>query len=119
MKGDKTERMIDEMKKLVCEFIQRESNYDSMITVTNASMSSDFKKAVFFVTVLPETKENAAIDFLKRNIREVKHLIKTKSRLSKIPQIDFQLDGGEKSRQKIDKIFEGLDMGSDEEKEEI
>ena len=45
--------------------------------------------------------------------------------MSKIPQIDFQIDGGEKSRQKIDKIFEGLnidkgsDMGSDEEKLEI
>jgi len=114
MKGDKTEKMLEEMKKFVCEFIQKESNYDSMITVTSASMSADFKKAIFFVTVLPETKENAALDFLKRNVREVKHLIKTKSRLSKLPQIEFQLDGGEKSRQRIDKIFEELDTGKED-----
>ena len=64
----------------------------------------DPKKALIFVTVLPETQENAAIDFLKRQRSEFKSFIKKKSRMNRIPQFDFLIDEGEKSRQRIDEI---------------
>lgn len=104
MQGNKEEKILEEMRKFVAEYIQRESNYNSMITVTHSHMSGDFKKATFFVTVLPETQENAALDFLKRNRKNVKQLIKSKSKLSRLPQVDFEIDKGEKVRQRLDTI---------------
>lgn len=105
----KHEKMIDEVRKYACDFIQRESNYNSMITVTNVLVSKDFKNATFFVTVFPETQEKAALDFLKRNRGEVKAHIKKHSRLSRLPHIEFELDNGEKSRQRLDEISKNID----------
>lgn len=87
------------------DFIQIESNYQSLITVTDVAVSKDFQKATIFVTVFPEQKQNAGIDFLKRQRREFKQFIKNKTRLGRIPQFDFQIDLGEKSRQRIDEII--------------
>ena len=87
------------------EFIQSESNYQSLITVTDVVVTDDFQKATIFVTVLPEQKQNAAIDFLKRQRKEFKSFIKKKSRMSRIPQFDFAVDFGEKHRQRIDEII--------------
>lgn len=105
----KHQKISDEIRKHVCDYIQRESNYNSLITVTNVLVSKDFNKATFFVTVLPENQEVAALDFLKRQRRYVKAHIKKNSRLSRLPQIDFELDKGEKARQTIEEISLNLD----------
>jgi len=98
------ERAADLIKEAASEFIQRESNRNSMITVTNTAFSTDFKKVSIFVTVFPEQQEVAAIDFLKRNRRDFKEYLKSHTRLKRIPLVDFDLDQGEKSRQRLDEI---------------
>lgn len=91
--------------QLAGEFIQSESNHQSLITVTDILVTDDFQKATIFVTVLPEQKQDAALDFLKRQRKDFKKFIKKKSRMSRIPQFDFMLDAGEKHRQKIDELI--------------
>lgn len=100
----KYERFLDEIKKHISFFIQRESNKKSMITITNINLSKDFKKAIFFVTVFPESGEVAALDFLQRNQREARQYLKESSKLSRIPFVQFELDKGEKSRQRLDEL---------------
>jgi ribosome-binding factor A len=105
-----TENFKDDRAKAIIvqkasEFIQRESNKQSMVTVTNIVASKDFKKATLFVTVFPVHKEEAALDFLKRQRAEFKHYIKKETRLARIPQFDFQIDEGEKSRQRVDELL--------------
>jgi ribosome-binding factor A len=102
------EKIADVIRAAASEYIQRESNKQSMITVTNVMLSKDFKKVTIFVTVLPEHKEDAVIDFLKRNRPEFKSFIKANSRLTRIPMFDFAIDAGEKSRQRIDEISRNL-----------
>jgi len=101
----KNDRAISEVMQKASLFIQRESNGQSMVTVTNAIASSDFKNVTIFVTVFPVHKEEAAIDFLKRQRKEFKHFIKKETRLGRIPQFDFMIDEGEKSRQRIDELL--------------
>lgn len=86
------------------DFIERESNGKSLITVTNVMLSTDFQKATIFVTVFPDQEEEKALDFLKRNLNEFRDFVKRKTRLQYIPWFDFQIDDGEKSRQRIDEI---------------
>ena len=48
--------------------------------------------------------EKAALDFLKRQRSAFREFAMEKSRMGRIPFFDFELDSGEKNRQKIDEI---------------
>jgi len=95
----------DLLKEMAAQFLQSESNYTSLITVTNADVSRDLKKATIFVTVFPEDSEKDALNFLKRKRRGFKEFVKSKARLRRIPFFDFEIDKGEKNRQLIDSLI--------------
>lgn len=90
------------------DFIMLEANNQSLITVTDANVSPDLKRSTIFVSVLPETKEKAVMDFLKRQRSNFKKYFKEKNSISTIPFFDFQLDFGEKARQQIEEISQKL-----------
>ncbi len=87
--------------RVASDFIQMESNHQSLITVTNVTASGDFQKCTIFVTVFPDHKVEAVLDFLKRKRRDFKEYVKGKTRLGKIPQFDFAFDQGEKIRRAL------------------
>ena len=97
-------RVISLLQELTAKFLQNEANVDPMITVTNVTISPDFKRATIFVTVYPEERDNEAIAFLKRKGSELRNFVKKKANLKHIPFFDFSIDYGEKNRQRIDKI---------------
>lgn len=92
------------LSHLASEFIASESNRTSLITVTNTEVTKDFKKAIIFVTVYPQNQENAVMDFLKRQRSEFKQYVKKNSKIPRVPQFDFMIDSGEKSRQRIEEL---------------
>ncbi len=95
---DKIEQLI---QKIAGEFIERESNRNSLITVTRVYLPSDMKHATIMCTVLPEDQEEAAINFLKRMRSDFKEYFKKHVKMGKIPFFDFTLDKGEKLAQRI------------------
>ncbi len=104
------EKTKDQIQRLASQFIERESNRNSLITVTNVQVTNDFKKAIIFVTVFPEDQEETAVHFLKRQRGEFKTFVKKNSRIRRIPFLDFIVDGGEKSRQRIEEITYNKDF---------
>lgn len=102
---EKAENII---KENIAQFIEDNSNRLSMITITNIELTSDFKRVNIFVTVFPEDQEKAGLDFLKRQRSEAREYLKKHSRLSRIPHIEFDIDKGEKARQRIDFISQDL-----------
>lgn len=98
------ERVKEKMREALSTFIEQESNRQSLITITNLDLSPDFKRVTVFVTVFPEDAEAVALDFLKRQRSDARTYLKKNSRLARIPHIDFEIDGGEKARQRIDEI---------------
>ena len=103
-KTHRKEKLIEQIHHCASEFTQKESNQKSMITITRVELSSDSKKAIVLFTVLPENQEKAALDFLKRNLREFRHYVNQNTKIGQVPWFDFEIDQGEKSRQKIDTI---------------
>jgi ribosome-binding factor A len=101
------EKVANVIKEALAEFIEMNSNRQSMITITNVDLTSDFKRVNIFVTVFPEHAENAGIDFLKRQRSDAREHLKKRSRLARIPHIDFHIDKGEKARQRIDDLIAG------------
>jgi ribosome-binding factor A len=85
-------------------FIQRESNGTSLVTVTDVAIADNGKFATIFFTVLPLNKEKAAYEFLKRSRGDFRTYFMEKAHMGRIPFFDFEIDGGEKNRQKIDEI---------------
>lgn len=104
MGENRTEKMIQVIKEAAAGFMQIESNGASLITITDVRLSKDEKYANIYFTVLPEDKEEAVLEFAKRKRSEFRQYAKSKTRLGRIPMFDFDIDLGEKHRQKIDII---------------
>ncbi|MSR71510.1 MAG: ribosome-binding factor A [Candidatus Taylorbacteria bacterium] len=104
MEDNKSEKIKEQIRELASQFLQRESNHLSLITVTNTAMSKDNKSTMIYFTVLPDTKEKAALDFAKRKRSEFREYVMKNSRMQRIPFFDFAIDEGEKNRQLIDRL---------------
>jgi len=108
MENYRDEKLRQVLLQEASKFVSRESNRRSLVTPTRIEMSRDEKYVTIFVSVLPESMETAAIDFLKRKRSEFKNHIKKNTRVARIPFVDFELDGGEKARQRIEEISQKI-----------
>ena len=99
------EKVQNELRKMVSEFISRESNRMSMITVTRVSISGDLKFSTVYVTVLPKDKEEGAMKFLERQAKDIRAFVKKRLPLKRLPFFVFKMDDGEYNRQKIDDLL--------------
>ena len=95
-------KLKDIIHEAAADFMQLQSNYTSLITITDVSLSESGKRATIFFTVLPEDKEKGALDFAKRKRAEFREFFTTRARMRALPFFDFEIDKGEKARQKID-----------------
>ena len=102
---ERKERAVNFIKELGAQFLGRENNRTSLITVTSATVSPDLKRATIFITVLPEDKEHDALEFAKRKRGELREFLKKNMQTKMIPFIDIAIDLGEKNRQKIDELL--------------
>src|SRR5450830_268553 len=101
----RNEKVANFIKELSAQFLARENNKTSLITVTSATASPDLKRATIFITVLPISKEHNALDFAKRKRGELREFLKSKMQTKVVPFIDIEIDEGEKNRQKIDELL--------------
>lgn len=92
------------IKHLAMQYLSRESNRTSLVTVTNVRLYDHDSKATILITVLPEEKEKVVLEFTRRHRAEFRDYLKENARLRVIPFIDFDIDVGERNRQKIDEI---------------
>lgn len=93
------------IKELSAQFLGRESNNTSLITVTSCNVSPDLKRATIFVTVLPTDKETTALEFAKRKRGELREYLKKNLEIKTIPFLEIEIDKGEKHRQRIDELL--------------
>ena len=104
MKDIKREKLENIIRELAAEFLSCESSGISLITVTRCRMKENMRSAVVLLSVLPEEMESDALSFAKRKKKDFKEYIKSHSRLKYIPYIEFELDLGEKNRQRIEEL---------------
>lgn len=102
---ERYDKVANYLKELTAQFLSRENNKTSLITVTYADCSPDLKKATIYITVLPTSKEKAALEFAKRKRPELREHLKKNMTTKTIPFIDIELDLGEKHRQRIDELL--------------
>ena len=94
-----------EIKKYASEYIAREASRMSLITITRSETSSDGKRAVLFVSVLPEKALTIAMNFLKRHQDDIRQHILKRSKVARLPWLRFAVDSGEQNRQLVDQLL--------------
>ena len=99
------ERLIEILRDLAARYLLLHGNNSSLMTVTRVELTRDGKRATIFFTVFPDNFEKTALEFAKRKRSEFKEFIKENSKLGRIPLLDFEIDSGEKNRQKIDNLL--------------
>ncbi len=102
---ERTEKVSNLIRELAAEFLGRENNKTSLISVTHATVSPDLKRGTIYITVLPDDKEKTALEFAKRKRPELREFLKKNMMTKMIPFIDIDIDKGEKNRQKIDELL--------------
>lgn len=100
----RTEQVNELIAHHAADFLARESNHESLITVTRSVMSADLKNVLVYLSVLPESQSEKAIAFSKRVRTDFREYLKSHTKLHPIPTVDFELDLGEKNRQRIDEL---------------
>lgn len=100
------EQIEERLRHLAAEYLKRESNRLSLITVTGIRMSDELGRATILVSVYPEEREAEALGFLKRSRTDFREFVKDQMYSGRIPHLDFEIDHGEKHRQTI----QGMDL---------
>jgi len=97
-------KLKETIRELAAEFFSRESNRQSLMTITGIDLYNRGSKAVILMTVLPEEKEQSALAFAERQLSDFREHVMKNSRIGRVPFFEVRLDIGEKNRQKIDEL---------------
>ena len=95
--------MQEVVREVAAEFLVREANRNTLITVTRTEISTDGKRVNIFITVLPDDKEEQALAFANRNRSELSDFFKKKVKALP-PHVEFVIDRGEKNRLRLEEL---------------
>lgn len=85
----RSDRIGSLIKEMAAEFIERESNHTSLITVTDIVMGKGGHTVTIIVSVLPVDKAKAVQEFLHRKRSEFRELFSNRAKHLKPPTFDF------------------------------
>ena len=75
----------------VAEFFNHESNRMSLITVTDCLVSKDGRSATVYISVLPDSQRESALNFAKRKRSEMKEFVMKNTKIGRIPHFEVEL----------------------------
>lgn len=105
MTSARQDKMRQYLREIAAEFFSREAGPRSLITVTDVTISPDFKRATVYITTIPSSEEDRALEFAKRKRSDLREYIAKNAKLRALPLLEVKLDLGERNRQKIDDIM--------------
>ena len=96
------------LTELAAQYIAREAGRSTLITPIHADMR-DRKNVTIYVSVFPTEESENAIKFLARHKDLFREYLKKASRLAILPYVTFEIDYGERNRQRIDELSREID----------
>lgn len=98
-------KVAEQLRQMAARFFEMQSNRLSLITVTRCDVSPDLRNATIYITVLPDSAEQSAIEFAKRNRSDLREYVKKAIRINRIPFFEVELDVGDKKRRRVDELL--------------
>jgi ribosome-binding factor A len=99
------EKMEKAITREAAMFFEREGNRTTLITVTRTVLTKRGNGATLFISVFPSDKEKAALDFVNRNLGELRRDLREKIRSRAIPSLRVVADHGEQTRDEINRLL--------------
>lgn len=98
------------LRSIAADFFTREAGKNSLMTITDATISPDFKRGTIYFTCFPTSEQEKALDFAKRKRTELREYIKEHAHLKNLPVLEVKIDEGERNRQRIDELAQEADI---------
>ena len=99
------EKMEQAIRQEASVFFEREGNKQALITVTQVVLTKRGNGATLFISVFPVAKEKAALDFVNRNLGELRRALREKIASRAIPSLRVMPDHGEQMREEINRLL--------------
>ena len=87
----RNEKVANRIKEFAAEFLGRENNRASLITVTSCHVSPDLRRATVFITVYPIEVEEKALAEAKFLRSELRGFLDARLRGHSLTHVDFAL----------------------------
>jgi ribosome-binding factor A len=109
MDSTRQKKVSELIRHLAAEYISREVVTPGiLITVTRADVSADLEQSDIYITVLPDEKIDTTLQELRRHRTDFRTFVKPQLTTRTLPFFDFKIDLGEKHRQYIDELTQGI-----------
>ncbi len=105
MEKEKDLALGEAIREQSANWIQRNSSGSSLVTVTGVEVYNRGRRARILVTVMPENQEKAVMDFLKRNVADMRSYIGKNIKSHAVPFLDVDIDIGTKNLERIDELL--------------
>ena len=102
---ERQQKIDAELTKVIAEFLRREFGAAPLVTVTHTKIARGLKSAIVFLSIFPETEERAVHARLKKRRKELNEYIAARMKMKYLPLVSFEIDRGEKNRQRIDELL--------------
>lgn len=89
------------------KFLLGKREHGTLTTITQAEISESGDRLKIFISVLPETKESEVMKNLQGSAKELRIHLASKLQGNFVPEINFQIDQGEKNRARLEKLLQG------------
>lgn len=101
----RTDKVNSLLRNIVSSFIGREFKNGAIITVTHVDVINDLKKAKIFISIFPDNKSDEIMKLLQNKSWDLKKYAQPLLKMKFLPEFEFEIDYGEKNRQKLEEIL--------------
>ncbi len=99
------EKLNAHLQKVLAEFLREELGVSPLVSVTRVEVARGLKSARAFITVFPEKDASAALAALEKKHGALMRYLAAHTRLKYLPSVSFEIDLGEKNRQRIEELL--------------
>jgi len=111
----KAERINDLLLEELAQAVNREVAVENaLITITYVECSPDLKQAKIGFSVLPDKLAGTALRKLTAATSQLAGILRSRTRLRKLPHLIWEFDATEREASKIEKLIAGIDDSEDE-----
>lgn len=87
-----SDKLESRLMQLAAEFFNRQTNRQSLITVTDFRLTKEGRTGIITISVLPDDKAAAALDFAHRQLTDLRDYMMKHLRARHIPWLEIALD---------------------------
>lgn len=105
MTAPREEKLNTHLQKTLAQFIREELGVSPLVSVTRVEVARGLRSARAFITVFPDTDATAALATLEKKYGALMRYLAAHLRIKYLPSVSFEIDIGEKNRQRIEELL--------------